>query len=61
MARPVVHFEIMARDMDKLSRYYSELFGWEINTDNPVRYKTVDRAANVGVGDAGLAASRQIQ
>jgi len=54
VARPVVHFEIMARDMDKLSRYYSELFGWEINTDNPVRYKTVDRAANVGPDGVGI-------
>ena len=54
MARPVVHFEIMARDMDKLSRYYSELFGWEINTDNPMRYGTVERAANVGPDGVGI-------
>jgi uncharacterized protein len=28
MGQPVVHFEIMGKDTDKLWGYYSELFGW---------------------------------
>ena len=54
MGRPVVHFEVMGRDMTRLSRYYSELFGWEINTDNPLNYGIVDRAANVGADGIGI-------
>ncbi len=48
MGRPVVHFEIVGKDADKLKRYYSELFGWEINSDNPMNYGTIDRESNLG-------------
>lgn len=29
-ARPVVHFEIVARDPQRLRSFYSELFSWDI-------------------------------
>jgi predicted enzyme related to lactoylglutathione lyase len=29
-ARPVVYFEIQARDADKLSAFYSTMFNWDI-------------------------------
>ena len=35
MGQPVVHFEIIAKDGEALKGYYSELFGWEIDSDNP--------------------------
>jgi predicted enzyme related to lactoylglutathione lyase len=35
MGQPVVHFEIVARDGEKLKGYYAELFGWEIDSSNP--------------------------
>jgi uncharacterized protein len=54
MGRPVVHFEVMGSDTQRLSRYYSELFGWEINTDNPMNYGIVDRAANLGPDGIGI-------
>ena len=28
MGRPVVHFEVIGKDGDKLRTYFSELFGW---------------------------------
>lgn len=31
-ARPVVHWEIVARDPDLQTRFYSEMFNWEIGT-----------------------------
>jgi uncharacterized protein len=34
-ARPVVHFEIEARDPDKLRAFYSTLFNWTIS-DGPI-------------------------
>jgi hypothetical protein len=36
MGQPVVHFEIVGSDAAKLHGFYSELFGWRINADNPM-------------------------
>ena len=41
MGQPVVHFEVVGRDGDKLRSYYSELFGWEIDASNPMQYGMV--------------------
>ncbi|CAN5636932.1 VOC family protein [soil metagenome] len=56
MGQPVVHFEIIGKDGDTLQSYYSELFGWEISADNPMKYGIVPRDGNVtdtGVGIGG--------
>jgi uncharacterized protein len=56
MGAPVVHFEIMGHDPEKLQSYYSELFGWEFNTDNPMSYAMVSRDQNLspeGIGIGG--------
>ncbi len=47
MGRPVVHFEVIGQDAGSLHSYYSELFGWEIDADNPMRYGVVPREGNV--------------
>jgi predicted enzyme related to lactoylglutathione lyase len=36
MAQPVVHFEIIGADPERLRSYYGELFGWEFETPSPV-------------------------
>jgi predicted enzyme related to lactoylglutathione lyase len=36
MGRPVVHFEIIGNDPEKLRGYYGDLFGWEFDTPSPV-------------------------
>ena len=54
MGQPVVHFEIIANDAEKLRGYYSELFGWEFNADNPMNYGTVDREANTNADGIGI-------
>jgi predicted enzyme related to lactoylglutathione lyase len=56
MGQPVVHFEVIGKDGEKLQSYYSELFGWEINADNPMKYGMVEREGNVspeGIGIGG--------
>lgn len=53
MGQPVVHFEVVGKDGDKLQSFYSELFEWEINADNPMNYGTVERYTRpngVGIG-----------
>ena len=56
MGQPVVHFEIIGQDADKLRGYYSDLFGWEIDASNPANYGIVQREGNTdgdGVGIGG--------
>jgi predicted enzyme related to lactoylglutathione lyase len=55
VGQPVVHFEVVGKDGDKLHRYYSELFGWEIQADNPMKYGMVDAKGNKSLsGDTGI-------
>jgi predicted enzyme related to lactoylglutathione lyase len=42
MGNPVVHFEVVGKDGDKLQGYYSELFGWKLDADNPMNYALVE-------------------
>jgi predicted enzyme related to lactoylglutathione lyase len=54
MGQPVVHFEVIGKDATKLQSYYSELFGWEINADNPMGYGIVQREGNVSAEGIGI-------
>ena len=36
MAHPVVHFEVIGKDPDRLRAYFGELFGWQFDTPSPV-------------------------
>jgi predicted enzyme related to lactoylglutathione lyase len=54
MGQPVVHFEIIGKDSEKLKRYYSELFGWEIDSSNPMNYGVVQRDGNVNADGVGI-------
>jgi predicted enzyme related to lactoylglutathione lyase len=55
MGQPVVHFEIIGKDGEALKAYYSELFGWEIDSNNPMKYGTVQREGNTNADGAGIA------
>ena len=54
MGQPVVHFEVIGRDAEKLRGYYSELFGWEIDANNPMSYGIVQREGNVSPDGVGI-------
>jgi hypothetical protein len=54
MGQPVVHFEVIGKDADKLRSYYSELFGWEFDSDNPMNYGMVERERNVNPAGVGI-------
>lgn len=56
MGQPVVHFEVIGKDVAKLGSFYSELFGWQIDSNNPMRYGMVSRDENTtpdGIGIGG--------
>jgi len=54
LGQPVVHFEIIGKDGEKLQSYYADLFGWEINSDNPMNYGIVQRDGNTNADGAGI-------
>jgi predicted enzyme related to lactoylglutathione lyase len=63
MGQPVVHFEILGQDGEKLGSFYSDLFGWEIDANNEMNYGMVAREGNttsdgIGIG-GGVAAAPQ--
>ena len=63
MGAPVVHFEIMGGKGSELENFYAELFGWTINSNNPLKYGIVDTGGvaggiNGGVGGMNDGSSR---
>jgi uncharacterized protein len=49
MGRPVVHWELTARNVGKLEGFYSNLFEWSMHSDSPVRYRQVDTGTQNGI------------
>jgi predicted enzyme related to lactoylglutathione lyase len=54
MGRPVIHFEVTGGDGAKLQRCYSQLFGWEIDANNPLDYGLIDREGNTDAQGVGI-------
>jgi predicted enzyme related to lactoylglutathione lyase len=57
-ACPVVWFEVMGQDADKLRDFYGELLGWRFRTTPPRAYSELDRAEGSpgisgGIGQTG--------
>jgi hypothetical protein len=54
MGQPVVHFEVIGKDGEKLQSYYSDLFGWQIDSNNPMGYGMVARDGNTNSDGVGI-------
>jgi predicted enzyme related to lactoylglutathione lyase len=55
LGQPVVHFEVIGKDGDKLRSYYSELFGWEFGDPiGPTNYAVTPRDGNTNADSAGI-------
>lgn len=50
MGQPVVHFEVIGRDGKRLQEFYSRVFDWHIDADNPMNYGVVDTRGEGGIG-----------
>ena len=49
----VIHFEVVGKDGPALQKYYGQLFGWNIDTNNPGGYgmtSSDDTGVVVGIG-----------
>ncbi len=58
MGAPVVHFEIMGGQENQLEKFYAELFGWKINSNNPMKYGVVDTGGGPGGINGGVGANQ---
>ena len=38
MVNPVVHFEVLGQDGERLQQFYRDLFDWKIDANNPNKY-----------------------
>ena len=56
MGQPVVHFEVVGKDGEKLQSYYAELFDWKVDAGNEMKYGLVDREANSNADGTELGA-----
>jgi len=50
MGNPVTWFEVTGRDGAALQRFYSSLFDWKLDANNPMHYAIVDTGGAVGGG-----------
>jgi uncharacterized protein len=48
MGRPVVHWEINAKEAKKLSRFYAQLFEWQLDESDPSQ-TFVDTESELGI------------
>jgi predicted enzyme related to lactoylglutathione lyase len=54
MGAPVVHFEIMGGKGNELENFYRDLFGWKINSNNPMKYGIVETGGGPGGISGGV-------
>lgn len=50
MSRPVVHFEFWSQNPDTVSKFYSEVFDWNINPIPEMNYHLVNVTGEGGIG-----------
>ena len=49
MSNPVMQFQILSKTPDETARFYSALFGWSVNADNPMGYRRIDTGSPDGI------------
>ena len=54
MGQPVVHFEVIGKDGERLRSFYADLFGWTIDANNPMGYGMVGREDNLNADGVGI-------
>jgi len=49
MNHPVMQFQIISKSPEETARFYSSLFGWKIDADNPMGYRRIDTGSPEGI------------
>src|SRR5437868_1237005 len=49
VGRPVVHWELMSKDPEKIADFYAKIFGWKIQYHPEFDYRMVDTGGKGGI------------
>jgi hypothetical protein len=49
VGNPVLQFQIVSKEPEKTASFYSELFGWRIDANNPMGYRRIDTGTDKGI------------
>jgi predicted enzyme related to lactoylglutathione lyase len=49
VAHPVIWFEVLGQDGQRLQGFYGELFGWKFDANNPMKYGMADTGEQRGI------------
>jgi predicted enzyme related to lactoylglutathione lyase len=49
VGQPVMRWQILAKQPDKLADFYTKLFDWDININNALNYRMVDTGSERGI------------
>lgn len=56
MGSKIIHVEVVGKDGAKLQKFYSDIFGWNLDTNNPGGYgmeRQGDMTAGIGASNDG--------
>lgn len=49
MNNPVMQFQILSKQPEETAAFYGELFGWKVNSDNPMGYREINTGSADGI------------
>src|SRR5579862_2823202 len=49
MGNPVLQFQILSKTPDETANFYSTMFGWKVDSANPLGYRRIDTGTNEGI------------
>jgi uncharacterized protein len=61
MGRPVMQWQILSKDPEACARFYGGLFGWKMDSNNALGYRTVDTGSPRGINGGIWPAPPQAQ
>jgi predicted enzyme related to lactoylglutathione lyase len=49
VGNPVVQFQILSKTPEETARFYSSLFGWTVDANNPLGYRQIHTGSEEGI------------
>lgn len=49
MPNPVIEFQMLSKSPEETAKFYSRLFGWTVNANNPLGYRRITTGSQEGI------------
>jgi predicted enzyme related to lactoylglutathione lyase len=49
MGNPVMQFQILSKEPEETAKFYSGVFGWKVDANNPMGYRQIDTGSKEGI------------